>query len=393
MDGNLHDMIVRRVKPIIVLIAIPIVFSMIFSWCFGTVYVDEIPTAVLDMDQSSGSRDVIDRMGAGPGLKITVDAKTQDEVKEEMLAGNIQAALIIPEGFGSAISAGKGAEAMFLINGSNFMISNNAMLYASNTFNDLNRELRIGLLEKGKILPYESAQLAGSITAVDRVLYNPQISYLRYIILGLLAITIQQTYLTMLSALLVFTKDRIAVQPEGTTPLKETIKNLLKTAVIYGGCSVIGLYGALIALNRFFDIPLEGSMFLTLLLHGVFILDLTAVSLVIGAFFKDEAHCVQFDMFLAIPTMLVCSYAWPEYMMPHFFAPAMKALWPLYYFSIPLRDMHLKGLDFSMISQYLTGGLLFAAFWLPIAGWLYWRSISKKRSIFLYIADQKGSLK
>jgi len=375
MDVRLHDMIVRKVKPVIVLILIPILFSLMFGWCFSPVYVDDIPTAVLDQDLSEASRDVIERLPSGGGLKIAYFADSQNEIREKMLSGDIQAALIIPEGFGRAVKAGKGAEAVFLINGTNFTISNNAMLAASNIFTQLNGELRVKTLENGEITPYESEQAAGSITVVDRMLFNPQISYLRYIIFGILAILIQQTYLTMLSALLVFTKGRLSDDASAAANIRGVVGNLALTAVIYAGCSAIGLMASLLLLNQIFGIPISGNPLLTLALHAVFILDLTAVALVFGSFFRDEAHCVQLDMFLAIPTMLVCSYAWPTYMMPPFFEPAMKALWPLYYFSIPLRDLNLKGLEIGMVSQYITGGLIYAAVWLPIGSWLYFRSM------------------
>ena len=381
--SNLHEIITRKVKPLIVLIGIPILFSLMFSACFGTVYVDDIPIAVCDLDGGSqATRDMVQRLESGGGLRVAMETDSTSDMKEAMLMGKIQAAVVFPKGFGSDYSAAKNVKAMCLVNGANFLISNNAMLYLNSAFTSVNKELRIKLLENGDIIPYSAEQMGGTLSFTDRILFNPQMSYLKFIILGIVGIIIQQSYLTMLSALLVYTKERLP-QPGSDSDSnlsalrRSTFMQLGKTAGVYASCSVVGLIGALIAIHYWFEIPLFGNIFEVLLLMLIFLLDMTAVALVVGSFFKDEAHCVQFDMFLAIPTMLTCGYAWPEFMMPALFAPILKAVWPLYYFSVPLRDLLLKGADLGMITNYITGGLLFAAFWLPAGAWLYARSFRK----------------
>lgn len=381
--GNIHEIIVRKVKPLIVLIGIPILFSLLFSACFGTVYVNDIPIAICDLDGGSqAATEMIQRLEAGGGLKVIMETDSTSEMKEAMLMGKIQEAVIFPKGFASDYRAAKNVKAMCLVNGANFLISNNAMLYTTSAFTAVNKDLRIKLLENGDIIPYSAEQIGGTLSFTDRILFNPQMSYLKFIILGIVGIIIQQTYLTMFSALLVFTKERLPEQrinAAGDLRLFRhgIFKELGKTACVYGSCSIVGLIGALIAIHHWFDIPLNGNIIEVLLLMLIFLLDMTAVSLVVGSFFKDEAHCVQFDMFLAIPTMLTCGYAWPEFMMPALFAPVLKEVWPLYYFSVPLRDLLLKGTDLGMLTSYITGGLLFAAFWLPVGAWLYARSFRK----------------
>ncbi len=377
-----HETIKRKVKPILVLIAIPILLSMIFSLCFSEVYVEEIPIAVCDLDGSQSSADFVERLASGGGLSAALHTRNLAEMKEAMMMGAVQAAIVFPDGFGSGISAGRGAEAMFLVNGTNFMISNNALLYASNIFNAANADIRVCSMETGGIVPTAAERIGGTLSFNDRMLYNPKISYLWFIILGLLAILVQQTYLAMLSSLLVYSKERSMMLPEIWQRSGAFYANLTKTSAIYACCSIIGVISSLLAINRWFEIPLNGGFPGVLALTAVFLLDMTAVSLVIASFFRDEAHCVQFDMFLAIPTMLACSYAWPEYMMPPLFAPVMKAVWPLYYYAIPLRDLILKGAGLEMLGSYLAGGCLFAAFWLPAGAWLYHRSLGAGRESF-----------
>ena len=377
------EIIKRKGKPLIVLLGLPVLFSLLFSACFGEVYVDDIPIAVCDMDGGSQAvSEMVEQLEAGGGLTVTMETNSAAEMKEAMLLGEVQAAVVFPEGFGSDFRSGKSVEAMYLVNGTNFMISNNALLYGTNAFTAVNKELRVKLLENGNIVPYTAEQMSGTLAFTDRILFNPQMSYLQFIVLGLLAIIIQQTYLTMLSALLVYTKEGVLLTPPDSAEAariqrKSLCVNLLKNAAVYASCSAVGLIGALLALHQWFAVPMNANIGKVLLLLFLFLLDIAAASLVVGSLFRDEAHCVQFDMFLAIPTFLTCGFAWPEFMMPPLFASAVKAIWPLYYFAAPLRDLLLKGTNMSMLTEYINGSLLFAAFWLPVGAWLYMRSLKK----------------
>ena len=70
-------------------------------------------------------------------------------------------------------------------------------------------------------------------------------------------------------------------------------------------------------------------------------------------------------MFLTIPTLLSCGYAWPVYLMPEPFRVVITHIWPLYYYANPMRDIILKGCGIEQVLTYAAGCLKFAAFWLP----------------------------
>jgi hypothetical protein len=59
----------------------------------------------------------------------------------------------------------------------------------------------------------------------------------------------------------------------------------------------------------------------------------------------------------------------------------MKLIWPLYYYYNPLKELMLKGSGFSPIQNYIVGGLLFAAVWMPAGMWIYRRKIRTMKQI------------
>jgi ABC-2 type transport system permease protein len=68
-------------------------------------------------------------------------------------------------------------------------------------------------------------------------------------------------------------------------------------------------------------------------------------------------------------------------MMARGFAPGMKAVWPLYYYANPLKELMLKGAGFDTIGSFITGGFLFALFWLPVGMWIYRQKIRTMKQI------------
>ena len=68
-------------------------------------------------------------------------------------------------------------------------------------------------------------------------------------------------------------------------------------------------------------------------------------------------------------------------MMAPGFATAMKAIWPLYYYVNPLKELLLKGSEFGAIDNYVLGGILFAAVWMPLGMLIYRQKIRTMKQI------------
>jgi len=373
--------LIQKYKPIVILVLVPIGFTLIFGAAMSPIFVDEIPIAVLDMDESAASREIVDEFRECTVYKVVEIADSTEEIKEGILTGDIKGGLILPEGFGRDIAGQKGTKALMLMDGSNFLIGNNLMLYASKIFNAKSYELQVSYMESGGILEYSSEQNINTLSLADRTMYNPQLGYFYYLYAGLLGVFIQQTYLNVLSPMLLKEKDRLKYLPMDRHSRRIRAREMVPQILQYAGLTVICSLSCLLIAHGLFDYPLEGSLLLALQIQVIFLACLTGVAFVLAAIFDDVTHCAQFVMFLAIPTVLSCGYAWPVFMMAPGFANVMKLVWPLYYYSNPLKELMLKGSEFSAISNFIFGGLIFAAFWLPAGMWIYRQKIRTMKQI------------
>lgn len=373
--------LIQKYKPLLILVLVPIGFTVLFGAAMSPVFVDEIPIAVLDLDESKASRELIDQFKASPVFQITKTAASAEEIKEGILTGAIKGGLILPEDFGKDIAGHKGTEALMLVDGSNFLIGNNLMLYANKIFTEKNSELQISFMKSEGMESYSTEQNVNTLSLTDRTLYNPQLGYFYYLFPGLLGVFIQQTYLNVLSPVLLKEKDRLKRLPMDRSSRKIGAKGMLPKIMYYAGLTFISSLSCILIAHWLFAYPIKGSLLLILLIQAVFLGGLSGMAFVLAAVFDDETHCTQFTMFLAIPTMLSCGYAWPVFMMAPGFADSMRMVWPLYYYSNPLKELLLKGSGLSAIDNYLFGGILFLAFWLPAGIWIYRNKIRTMKQI------------
>ena len=166
-----------KLRPYLILLFIPMLFTILFGEVMSPVYVEHIPIAVFDLDNSTSSRTIIDSFYDCEVFQITENYSSYDEIKEHILAGDISGAVILPQGFGKALKAKTGTHAEVLIDGSNFLISNNLQLYANTILATMNAGIQIQLLEAGGMVPYSAEQNVYTLNLADRALFNPQFGY------------------------------------------------------------------------------------------------------------------------------------------------------------------------------------------------------------------------
>lgn len=409
MVANFHETFIK-VKDIAVIIILPILFTALFGYLYSNIYVQDIPFAILDLDETTSSRMIIDSFADSKGLDVIGTVSSQTELEDKILSREVYGGLIIPDDFEKNVKAKQSPTLLVWIDGSNIVIGNNIYAYSSTIINMLGVGVQMSYLQGGGIVPYTAEQYLTTMSFTDRMLFDPQMGYMRYIFAGILGIMIQQTYLSVLSSRLLQAKDKAAQLTAGYAQSSWTASQSMQTAgagnrlssenpeksCIFGKmgktdkipvhfptidllCSIVRLlllstisfFLCLLTANRLFSYPLRGDTPELLALVLLFLVNMTAMSLVITSLFDNEAHCAQFCMFLSVPTFLTSGYVWPEFMMAPHFASIIKSIWPLYYLVNPLRDVCMKEAGFGDITPYLIQGALFALAWLTVSVLLF----------------------
>jgi ABC-2 type transport system permease protein len=192
---NIWQLLKLDLKRHCMYLIVPIIAALILGSMYSHTYVDNIPIGIVDLDNSSLSRNIVQQFNNHPGLRVSGYALSEAEVQEEILTGKIKGAVIIPEGFYQDVLQAKSPNVLVLVDGSSLLIGNNMQGYSSSILTGLGTGLQINILQGKGMLPETAQTTLKTFTFTERVLYDPQLDYLRYVFYSVLLFVIQIMFL------------------------------------------------------------------------------------------------------------------------------------------------------------------------------------------------------
>lgn len=359
------------IKNILLLVLGPIIVAALFGFVFSKIYIEEIPMGVLDMDNSSISRNITKQFKETSRFNVCYYARSEEELNEAIKTKKIYVGLIIPKNFSNDARMTKAPKTLLLVDETNIVIGNTALSYGGQILNTVNAGIQLTVLEANNVVPYSAQQSIAALSFTERLLYEPQLSYMRYLLYALIGLAIQQLYIGALAPALIEEKlNMVKIKLRSKAGVRKLIK-ICSKILVFSFTTYIGFFAGFYIAGRYFDLPLKGTILDSSILLALFLINLTAVSFVFASIFDAADQCVRFSMFLSVPTLLTAGYIWPEYMMPPGFFSVVKKLWPLVYFINPFKTINIKGVDLNAMASYVHGGIYFALFWLPLGVGLY----------------------
>lgn len=279
------------------------VFELIL---FGVIDMNarNIPTIVLDQSRTQESRQLIDQFEATGYLRVTQRASSRAELQHAIVAGHAQVALEIPPDYARDLTAGRQADVLVLIDGSDSTVASQALSAANGVV--LQENVRTMLAERGG---------APRIEAHPQMLFNPDMRSANLLIPGLIAILLTFSG-TILSAFAIVkerergTLEQLMVTP--VSPLAVVLGKILPyLGVAYGTLLVV------LALMRFlFRVPFNGSVTLLLALSAVYLLALLSFGLLISSRATSQMEAMQQAMGIMLPSVLLSGYVFPLASLP-----------------------------------------------------------------------------
>lgn len=321
----------------IVLIA-PII-QLVFLGYAANRDLNEIKTVILDRDMTQSSRTLAEKFTGSGYFTPAGYAENYEELERSIDAGSALIAIVIPAGFESDISLGKTADVQVIFDGSDGNKASIAAGYVMSIVSAYSREILTERIEhKGlKVNP------AGSIEAVTRVWYNPNLTTREFMLpsivgLVLIIITVTMTSLAVVKEREIGTLEQLLVTP--VKPYQIILGKLLPFMII-GFVAVILVLSVMIF---WFGIEVKGSMNLLLFSSVVFMLSTLGLGLFVSTISKTQQQAMVTSAFLVImPMIFLSGFAFPIENMPQVIQYVTYII-PLRYFIVIIRGIVLKGL-------------------------------------------------
>jgi ABC-2 type transport system permease protein len=318
----------RDPRMIALLIAAPVIQLFIFGHAVN-LEVDEVPTVVVDQDDSRASRLHLRRLLADGTLTEVARERTGADARRWLVEGEAAVVVIIPAGFERDLVRGRPTEVQALLDGSDSNRSGVAAGAISAYFSGVAEGLVRARMAR---LPRPEVR--------SRVLFNPTLDTAIYMVPGVAAILLM-VITTIVTAMglsrerEVGTLEQILVTPVPSTILigGKILPFAMFGIVDFGLALVVGAY--------VFDMPLRGSLVLLFAVTALYLLTTLGMGLLISSVSSSQQQAFMGGFFFMLPAALLSGIMTPIHSMPEWLQPLTLAN-PVRHYAEVLRAVLLR---------------------------------------------------
>ena len=338
--------------------------------------VTHVPLLLVDGDHSVASRALVERFDASGYFDIKGSVPTSEEAEPWLVEGLAQVVLVIPEGYGNELAAGRSPRLQVLADGTDANSAVVGLGYASRIIAEMGGSLQQTRLDTLNRRAAEAAQRLGApvarpptigrIEIMPRIFYNPDLKTRWFYVPAVLAMVLMLVTMMLPSMAVVREKEIGTLEQISVTPLRPWQLILGKLTPF----AIIGLLDTLVIVvlaQVVFGVPLRGSLLLLLFLTFLFLLNTLGLGLLASTMVATQQQAMMFSTFvLMVPMIYLSGLIFPIENMPTFFQIGSYAI-PVRYYAIILRGVFLKGSGINVLwpealTLFLTGTL-----WLTFA--------------------------
>ena len=271
------------------------VFELIL---FGVIDMNakNIPTVVFDQSRTQESRRLIEQFGATHYLQVTGYAQSRADLQHSIVSGEAQVAVEIPPDYARNLSAGRRADVLVLIDGSDSSTASQALSAANGVV--LQQSIRYLVVEAHPVM-----------------MFNPDMRSANLLIPGLIAILLTFSGTILSAFAIVKERERGTLEQLMVTPVSP-LAVVLGKILPYMGLAYGTLIIVLLLMRFLFRVPFNGSVTLLLALSSVYLLALLSFGLLISSRAGSQMEAMQQAMGIMLPSVLLSGYVFPLSSLP-----------------------------------------------------------------------------
>ncbi len=324
------------------LIIPPLIQLFIFGYA-ATFEVYHVSTAVLDLDHSQESRELISHFAASGRFQIMEIAKTPAQIRRAIDQSDAVVAIVIQAGFAEQLRKGLSAPAQIIVDGTN---SNTALIalgyanqivsaYAQEMGQDLSRRLRA------------AQPPPPTVTLEPRPWYNVDYNSRWFFVPGVIATLTLVLVVNLTSFAVVREREVGTLEQIMVTPIRPLEFILGKTIPFF--CVGLALTALIAAAGTlWFQIPFVGNPFVLLLGTSLYLLSVLGIGLLISTVCLTQQQAFATNFFVINPAFILSGFSFPIASMP-VFMQWLSHINPMSYYLIVIRGVFLKGVGLAVL--------------------------------------------
>jgi ABC-2 type transport system permease protein len=326
----------------IVIFVIPCFQVLVIGYAVST-DVKHVRTAVLDLDNSQDSRDLVAGFVQSSYFDVVERIGTDEEAAALLDRGSVSAVLHIMHGLSEDLHAGRTARLQVLIDGTDSNTANIVLSYAVKIATAYSENILVERYQRR----LGAIALPGRVDLQTRAWFNENLESRNFYVPGVLVIVVSVVTLLLTSMAVVREREIGTMEQIMVTPItpKEFILGKTMPFVIIGFIDValVTLIGVF-----WFEVPIRGNPALLFLATGLYLMTMLGIGLFISTVCQTQQQAMISTFFFFFPAMLLSGFAFPIVNMPE---PVqwLTLINPLRYFLVIVRAIFLKGVGMEIL--------------------------------------------
>ncbi|MBX7173388.1 MAG: ABC transporter permease [Pyrinomonadaceae bacterium] len=363
---------IKRNKRLVIMLIIPPTMNIILFGFALNPTVTNLQLGVVDENQSVESRELISALTESQSFQVAKYYLSDNELNDDLTAGNLDAGLIIPNDFAKKRLRGETAEVQLIVDAVN---SNTATIvggYASRIINNLNQQILRANPPKVSLQTFAVEQIPRklpNITPHVALLYNPGLKNSWFIVSGLIGALLVIQGSIVAAASMVKEKEVGTIEQLLMTPAEAIEIITAKIAPIFF-LLTMDIFLALFVAKIAFGVPFLGLFVIFLLGGCLCVLSGIGIGTLIATLAKSQQQAQLISFFVMPPLVLLSGVTTPIEAMPKWLQPVTNVN-PIRHFGIISRSIMLKGTDFSILYPNFLALATFCIIVVSISMWRF----------------------
>ena len=305
--------IYRDWRILVLLLILPPVFTLIFGHAFEATGSSNVPALLENRDQSPQSDQFVRQLTVEKTFQWKMAKKISG--RPDLLREHVQAALVIPAGWGAGLKNGDPVPLLLYLDGSD-----------TNTASELEGRIQesLGAFQKKQLettvegLPDDVIDLAKKLPVAVRkefvsamsqwgvetqVLYNPEKRFIDYVVPGIIGIILQLLTVTL-------TACTIARERESGTLYQLMVTSLRRSEIVIGkilpylAISILLILFIIVVAGWHFHVQFHQHHMLAVICL-LFLLCSLGLGVLISAFSRTQTQAIQLSVFFLLPVFVL----------------------------------------------------------------------------------------
>lgn len=350
------------------LIVPPLIQVIVFGYA-ATFEVFGVSTAMLDLDHSQESRELISRFTYSGRFHIVEIARTQPEIDAAIESSEAAVAIVVHPGFAELLRKGQSAPVQVILDGTNSNTALIALGYVGQVAAKFSQDYATDLARR-----LHGAQArATQVILEQRPWYNPDFNSRWFFVPGVIATVTLVMVVNLTSFAVVREREVGTLEQIMVTPIRPLEFILGKTIPFF----LVGL--ALVAListvgTLWFRIPFVGNPLVLLLGTSLYLLSVLGIGLLISTLCVTQQQAFATNFFVINPMFTLSGFSFPISSMPGALQ-WLTYLDPVRYYLVIIRGTFLKGVGLAVLWPQMLALAILAAALLTACIWRFRKSL------------------